>query len=146
MGSKKKTKKPKTVKETQLSSVNQGEALAKQANDSVMQIQQQSQATIDDINRQNQASAAAIQQQLAQANEEKMNYQKSLQTYLEQLNSLQSNYNNALQARDKEVQDANNLQQREIEGNTLMNSLLASSAIAKQSFNRNTSRRRGIIG
>jgi hypothetical protein len=43
------------------------------------------------------------------------------------------------------VKSANDSQQREIEGNTLMNSLLAASAIAKQSFGKNTQRKRGVI-
>jgi hypothetical protein len=144
MGAKK--PKAKKVEAVQLQSTANADALARQANESIGVIQRQSQATIDEINKQNQASAAAIQQQLAQANQEKANYQQSLTKYLEQLNSLQSNYNQALSTRDKEVSQANELQQKEIEGNTMMNSLLAASAIAKQAFNKQTSKRRGIIG
>jgi chromosome segregation ATPase len=144
MGSKK-PKKDK-VQAYNLETTKQSEALTQQYQQQLGAIQQQSQQTIESINQQNQQAQQLIQQQLQAAQQEKQNYQESLKQYLAQLNDLQGKYTQALGDKESSTQAIQDTQKKEIEANTLMQSLMNSSAVAKYAFGNKTSRKsRGVI-
>lgn len=142
---KKKKKAPKVEYNPVSEQLSQQSAdLSSQYQQQIASIQQTSQQSLEQINQSNQAAVTSIQNQLAQANQEKINYQQSLQDYLRQLGELQGNYNKELAGRDAAVKQQQNLQSNEIDANSQMSALLAASQVAQKSFTQRT-KRRGVI-